>query len=541
MIGILKSDKFMRRFIILILMVALTSSCNFSDSKSTTIKNVIIMIGDGMGPQQVGLLNAYAKYAPNSIYKAQGRITAIENAMAAGTIGYAYHEAANVLVTDSAASATQFAAGVRAGSEMIGCDQFGNATKTILEIAKDLGKSTGLVSDTRITHATPAAFAAHQTHRSKENVIAIDLLNTEVDVMLSGGLRHWIPIEANDKNSAIYQQLKTRAGGNINIKSKRKDSLDLLAEAELRQYAVALTKSQLENAKGHKILGLFSYSGMPNGIQETLTKNDSNRRVPTLKEMTMKALSVLSKNDKGFFLMIEGGQIDWAGHANDAGTLLHEMLKFDDTIKYVLEWVKNRQDTLLIISADHETGGFGFSYSRKNIPQEKDLPGKLFEGKKFSPNFNFGSYDILDKLYNQKLSYGNMLKKFEALPVAQKTPQSLLEIVNKHTQFPITLAEAATVLETEVNEYYVAGHKTLGVKLFPKIHDFKEFYVYGKNSRQDLLGRVVAKYQNAVWATGTHTNTPVPLIAIGPENVTAQFGRMMHTTEWAQYAIEALQ
>jgi len=541
MIGISKSYRFKGRFIILILMAALTSSCNENSSKSTAIKNVIIMIGDGMGPQQVGLLNSYAKYAPNSIYKAQGGITAIENAMTVGMIGYAYHDAANVLVTDSAASATQFAAGVRAGSEMIGCDQFGNATKTILEFAKDFGKSTGLVSDTRMTHATPAAFAAHQTHRSKENAIAIDLLNAEVDVMLSGGLRHWIPMEANDKNSAVHQQLKTRTGGNIKIKSKRKDNRDLLAEAEKKQYAVALTQSQLENAKGHKILGLFSDSGMPNGIQETLTKNDPNRTVPTLKEMTMKALSVLSKNDKGFFLMIEGGQIDWAAHSNDAGTLLHEMLKFDDTIKYVLEWVKNRQDTLLIISADHETGGFGFSYSRRNIPQAKDLPGQLFEGKKFSPNFNFGSHEILDKLYNQKLSYANMLKQFDALPAHQQTPQSLLEIVNKHTQFPITLADAAAVLETEVNEYYVAGHKTLGVDLFPKIHDFKEFYVYGNELRRNLLGRVAAKYQNTVWATGTHTTTPVPLIAIGPENVTAQFGRMMHTTEWAQYAIEALQ
>jgi alkaline phosphatase len=538
MTKISKSYRLVGRFIILILMGTLTLSRN---AESATVKNVIIMIGDGMGPQQVGLLNAYAKYAPHSIYKAQGGITAIENAMAAGMIGYAYHDAANVLVTDSAASATQFASGVRAGSEMIGCDQFGNATKTILEIAKDLGKSTGLVSDTKITHATPAAFAAHQTHRTLENAIAIDLLNTEVDVMLSGGLRHWIPIEANDKNSAVHQQLKTRTEGNIKIKSKRKASRNLLTEAEKKHYTLAFTKSQLENAKGQKILGLFSDSGMPNGIQETLTKNDPNRTVPTLKEMAMKALDVLSKNDKGFFLMIEGGQIDWAAHNHDAGTLLHEMLKFDDTIKYVLEWVKNRQDTLLIISADHETGGFGFSYSRRNIPQAKDLPGKIFEGKKFKPSYNFGNDEILDKLYNQKLSYINILKKFSTLSAHQQTPQSLLTIVNKHTQFPITLADAVAVLEIEVNEYYVPGHKTLGIETFPKIYDFKEFYVSGYQLRTNLLGRVTGKYQNTVWATGTHTSTPVPLIAVGAKNVIAQFGRMMHTTEWAQYAIKALQ
>ncbi len=523
--------------------IIVSPGCNTGsspDTDSTTIKNVIIMIGDGMGPQQVGLLNSYAKYAPNSIYQAKGRTTAMEKVMAAGTLGYAYHEAANVLVTDSAASATQFATGVHAGSEMIGCDQFGDSAKTILETAKELGKSTGLVSDTRITHATPAAFAAHQSHRSKENEIAIDLLNNEVDVMLSGGLRHWIPTEASDKNSALHQQLKTRTGGKLKIKSKRKDSRNLLAEAEKKHYALAFTKSQLKQAKGSKILGLFSYSGMPNGIQETLTKNDPNRTIPTLKEMTMKALDVLSKNNKGFFLMVEGGQIDWAGHNNDAGTMLHEMLKFDETIEYVYEWAKNRDDTLVIISADHETGGFGFSYSRRNLLEPKDLPGNLFKGEKFRPNFNFGSYDILDKLYNQKLDYPDIMTQFDALPPSQQTPDSLVEIVNKNTQFPITQAEAAAVLATEENEYYVAGHQYLGAKTFPKVHDFKEFYVYSNEVRYDLLGRVVGKYQNTVWATGTHTNTPVPLIAVGPKNVTAQFGKMMHTTEWAQYAINAL-
>lgn len=506
-----------------------------------TVKNVIFMIGDGMGPQQVGLLNSYAKYAPNSIYKANGRTTAIEQVMAAGVLGYAYHEAANVLVVDSAASATQFATGVHAGSEMIGCDQFGNVAKTILETAKQKGKSTGLVSDTRITHATPAAFAAHQTHRSKENAIAIELLNNEVNVMLSGGLRHWLPQQANDKSSALHQQLKTRTGGRINIISKRKDNRNLLVEAENKQYTLVFTKSQLEQAKGTKLLGLFSVSGMPNGIQETATKNDPNRTIPTLKEMAIKALEILSKNDKGFFLMIEGGQIDWTGHDNDTGTMLHEMLKFDETIGYVYEWIKNRNDTLLIISADHETGGFGFSYSRRNIPEPKDLPGNLFKDEKFQPNFNFGNYSILDKLYHQKLSYPEIMKVFDALPQHQQTPEFLANLVNMSTQFPITETEATIILEIEENDYYVAGHEHLGTKSFPKIHDFKEFYVYNKDGRYNLLARAVGKYQNTVWATGTHTSTPVPIIAYGPKKVIAQFSKMMHTTEWAQYAIKALQ
>ncbi len=104
--------------------------------KPVKIKNIIIMIGDGMGPQAVGLLNSYAKYAPNSIYQSRGRITNTEKLIKAGVLGYAYHDAANVLVTDSAASATQIASGKRALSETIGIDQYGNPTETILEKAK---------------------------------------------------------------------------------------------------------------------------------------------------------------------------------------------------------------------------------------------------------------------------------------------------------------------------------------------------------------------------------------------------------------------
>ncbi|MBW1800094.1 MAG: alkaline phosphatase [Deltaproteobacteria bacterium] len=512
-----------------------------SHASPGSIKNVIIMIGDGMGAQQLGLLNAYAKYAPNSIYKSSGRKTAIEEAMEAGTLGLAYHEAANVLVTDSAASSTQMASGEWAGSEMIGIDQHGKKTETILEKAEKMGKATGLVSDTRLTHATPAGFAAHQPHRSRENDIAVDMLNNDVDVMLSGGLRHWIPKAANDKDSKIHNHLKARTGGEFRIKSKRKDARNLLNEAEDKGYALAFTKMQLQEAKGDKVLGLFSYSGMPDGIQHKKKKDSRERTVPTLKEMAAKAIDILSKNEKGFFLMVEAGQIDWAGHANDAGTMLHEMVKFDETVDYVFDWVKKRKDTLLIITADHETGGFGFSYSRFNLPEPKKFPGDQYPDTKFAPNFNFGNHEILDKLYGQKLSYQGITSKFDRLPKNEQTPAALAKIVNENTGFPITGEEAAAVLEVERNEYYLEGHKVLSKAIFPKINDFKEFYVYGMALRNDILGRIVAKYQNVVWSTGTHTNAPVPLIIIGPKETTLKFSRLMHTTEWGQTAIEVLE
>jgi len=226
-------------------------------------KNVIMIIGDGMGPQQVGLLLSYARQAPNSVIK--DRTTAFDRISSNGLMSISMTNANNVLVTDSAASATQLATGKYSGSEMIGADKDGNTAESILEKAKKVGKSTGLVSDTRITHATPAGFAAHQSHRSKENAIAVDMLENDVDVMLSGGLRYWIPKEANDKQSTVRKELEQLTEGTVRIKSKRKDSRNLIREAQQQDYALAFNRSQMDKAEG-KILGLFAYSALPDGI-----------------------------------------------------------------------------------------------------------------------------------------------------------------------------------------------------------------------------------------------------------------------------------
>ncbi|WP_283164830.1 alkaline phosphatase [Marinobacter sp. M3C] len=233
-----------------------------------------MIIGDGMGPQQIGLLLAYAKQAPNSVIT--DGTTAFDRIAANSRMGLSMTHANNNLVVDSAASATQLATGQLACAEMIGTDKDGNSAESILEKAKKLGKSTGLVSDTRITHATPAGFAAHQSHRSLENEIAVDLLNNNVDVMLSDGLRYWIPESANDEQSAARQELETLSEGSVRIKSKRKNDRNLITEAQQKNYNLAFNRSQLAQADG-KILGLFAYSALPNGITETQTKDDPAR------------------------------------------------------------------------------------------------------------------------------------------------------------------------------------------------------------------------------------------------------------------------
>lgn len=488
------------------------------------------MIGDGMGAQQIGLLEMYATLAPESIYKARGRTTGMRKFMQAGQLGLSMTEPADALVVDSACSATQLATGLPSRNGLIGIDSNGNREATVLELAKATGKSTGLVSDTRISHATPAAFASHQTSRKLENAIAEEMLSDgNVDVMLSGGLRHWLPASTEGAKSEpeldIDDQLKLAESG-ISLTSRRQDHKNLLADAAQAGYQLAFTAAQLRAAAGPKVLGLFASSAMLDGISSHQISTD-DRIQPTLADMSKAALKVLDKNPEGFFLMIEGGQIDWAGHNNDAGSLLHEMVKFDEAIEQVYQWAKDRKDTLVIITGDHETGGFAFSYSRKNIPPGELLQGDAFKGSLYRPPFNYGSADLLDKLYAQSASFPliwNEARGSQHIATAGKVMQSL----NKHSAFTISLQQALDIVQREANEYYVKGGGYLDAKTTPKIHDFKEFYVYGDEIHYDLMGRALAADQNVVWATGTHTATPVPYVVWGAEQTRNLFTPLTH-------------
>jgi len=389
-------------------------------------KNIILVIGDGMGPQQVGLLQSYAKQASKPQLK--NRVTAFEKMMNAGSeLGLSMTYPGFNLVVDSAASASQLSTGHFSGSEMIGLNEEGNTSPTLLEKAKLAGKSIGLVSDTRLTHATPAAFAAHQTHRSKESEIAEDFLKLAPEVMLSGGLRYWVPKEVNDKNSEIYKSTTELMANSFQPKSKRKDSKNLLEQAIAEGYSLAFNKNQLSTSQD-KVLGLFSNSGMANGIVYSQDKNNPERVEPSLLEMSEKALQILSKDSEGFVLIIEAGQIDWAAHDNDTGTMLHEMLKLNETLEFILAWLAKRDDTLLLVTADHETGGFGFSYSANDLPKPVQLEGDAFKDTLYKPNFNFGKPEILDKLFLQNKSYADIFYNiFYVLNEKEKNAESLVE------------------------------------------------------------------------------------------------------------------
>lgn len=227
----------------------------------------------------------------------------------------------NNYITDSGAAGTALATGTKTKNGAIGMDSLGNRLKSILEIAEERGLATGLVSTSSITHATPASFIAHQSSRGSYEDIAMDFLKTDIDVFIGGGYDHF---------------------------AKRKDKLNLIDSLKFRGYEVDTSMSMVLKSTSRKLAGLTAPVHNPYRLKG---------RGEMLPEASIKAIEILNKNPKGFFLMIEGSQIDWAGHANVADTLVDETLDFDKAVGVALDFAKNDGHTLVVITADHETGG----------------------------------------------------------------------------------------------------------------------------------------------------------------------------------------
>ena len=268
-------------------------------------KNIILFIGDGMGPNQVAL-------ARFSVGGANHRLS-FENFPVTGIV--LNHSAQN-LYTDSAASATTWAAGVKTKNGYLSVDSDNKFLPTIPELLSTKGYLTGLVATSSITHATPAAFYAHINSRSKHKKIAEMLVESDIAIALGGGSEFFkMPLS----NEAIHI---------IN----NGDSLD---ENNLIEYS--------------RVLGLFGEDGL-----------DRRLSPPTQLKMTETALDFLDSktlNCPGFFLMSEGSQIDWAGHDNNVKYMLAEFADFDDSIAAAIEFAKQDKETLILVTADHATGG----------------------------------------------------------------------------------------------------------------------------------------------------------------------------------------
>ena len=279
--------------------------------------NIILLIGDGMGLAQVTAARVKTRGAFGRLVMERMPVTGLVNTCSA-----------DALITDSGAAGTAFATGVKTDNDMIGMNPDPRSCPTILEACKKRGMATGLVATSTITHATPASFAAHVIDRNDEQTIAAQMLGNRVNVLLGGGREFFIPQSAPG--------------------SKRNDSRDLIKEAKKAGYAVAQNEAELEKSTSSNLLGLFQLGALVADSQE-----------PTLAEMTRKAIGILSRNKDHFFLMVEGSQIDWACHDNDLDAMIGQVVEFDEAVKTALDFAVRDSHTIIIVTADHETGGLG--------------------------------------------------------------------------------------------------------------------------------------------------------------------------------------
>lgn len=297
----------------------------YSLEEDVPVKNIILMIGDGMGKNiiKASELVKGDKLVMSGM-KHNTTVTTYSQSVTEGKAEY----------TDSAASATAISTGVKTYNDCIGVDADGNDLETICEYAQSLDMKTGLVTRQVVCHATPAGMVAHNGSRSNYPKIMLDMVKSDVDVMLGGGSEYY----------SNYKKIQ-----------------DTVAEHKYK-YITKSNELDALSTDDSKVLGLFAYNNM--GAADM---------APSLMRMTSKALDLL-ENDNGFFLMVEGSNIDTYEHKSDMETTLAQMQGFDQAIDCVLQWAEKHPGTLVIVTADHETGGV----TLPDNPKPEDINNDCF-------------------------------------------------------------------------------------------------------------------------------------------------------------------
>ncbi|WP_404822265.1 alkaline phosphatase [Paenibacillus lycopersici] len=311
---------------------------NEAAAASKQAKNVILFVGDGMGTAQRDAIRL-ATVGEN------GQL-AMDDMPYLGLI----HTSSTTPVTDSAAAATAFASGVKTYNGAVGMDANKKSVKTIMEYAKEMGKSTGLVTTSQITDATPAAFASHVEDRGKQSDIALQYLTkSKVDVLLGGGEDFWYP-------AGQPGGFKDGQPDDPSEKSKGTQG-NLVDKAKSLGYAYVKNTTDMKKAKnGGKLLGLFANEEMFQ--QRPEGEGDIYNPVVSLPDMTKKAIESLSANKKGFFLMVEEEATDEMAHQNNAKLTIKAGQQLDQSVRIAKNFAASHPDTLVLVLADHETGGF---------------------------------------------------------------------------------------------------------------------------------------------------------------------------------------
>lgn len=308
--------------------LALLASLCGSVNAASLPKNIIMVVGDGMGPEYT---TAYRMFKDDASTP-EVETTIFDQLLVGMASTHPVHTQG--YVTDSAAGATALSAGVKTYNGAIGVDADKQAVQTVLEFAKSRGMKTGVAVTSQINHATPAGFSAHNESRNNYNQIADSYFEQRIngqftlDVMLGGGWQYFIRAERN-----------------------------LVKEFQANGYQYVDNYAALSSVtKEQPLLGLFADKGLPWALDDK-----DPARLTTLVKTAVNQLA----NPKGFFLLVEGSQIDWGGHANDIAGAMGEMDDLAKALEFLSAYVDAHPDTLIVVTADHSTGGMTIGASGK--------------------------------------------------------------------------------------------------------------------------------------------------------------------------------
>jgi alkaline phosphatase len=416
-------------------------------NSSTAPKYIFFFLADGGGITHMEITRQY-----NRVVHDEGLIIA-DRIMKEGTLGLVTTDAADSLSTDSAAAATALASGCKAKLGALGMCAERSVPKTVMEIAKENGMRLGLVTNAAVYDASPAAFVSHVPNRRNYYAILNRYLELEPDVILGGGREQFLP--------------KSQPG------SRRNDETDLIAAFVKKGYLQVANKQELERAQRSKVLGLFS----PGDMSFEIDRNKQSE--PSVYDMTQAAIRLLHDgNPRGFFVFIESENVDTASHQTDIASMIRDYREFDRAVGLAYDFYKKYpSETLILVTADHETGGLGFTLALKELSRAR------------------GS--------NQVAATTDDLKKLDAIP--------------------ISLKKAATILGSQPTGQAIDNLMKEYFKGFTLAPDYKEAIIKRQPISRAIfldptinaLGMMIANNTQAYWLTTAHTNQPVFVTALG--------------------------
>lgn len=440
----------MKRFILslFVLVCALTISAQ--------PKYIFYFIGDGMGINQVLLTEMYLAQIKGEI--GRNHLCMTQFPVAASASSYS----ASNSITDSSAAGTCLASGSKTNNGRLGLDPKDEHHATIAEQLHEMGWAIGITTSVSIDHATPGAFYAKVASRNDYYTIGTQLADSKFEFF--GGATFMKPVDPyNPNRPSVYKLCRDN------------------------EYTFCHGYKEYNKNMGDKVILIQDYEGLDDekkGNGKIPYAIDREPKDLTLPQITEVAIDFLSAKDRPFFLMVEGGQIDWASHGNDAATVIHETIDFDRAIRLAFDFYKEHPDeTLIVVTADHETGGLALGNSDYTLHLD------LLKNQKVSANVVSDQLVDLRRKMGKKLTFGQVKRLFS-------------ETLGLFGEVEVSAEEEAELLAT------------FKLMMKNKANDSKNMYA-SLNALSDQAVRLLNKKAHVGWTTHSHSAAPVPVFAIG--------------------------